>query len=185
MQKKCLLILIGLALGIKAADGEQKNRFVDALRLYTSKQIGIKDLKEQLATYTQDELSNPDKDSLTPLMRSVEHPCIVRMLLDYGADPRIQVDGQDVLTFTFQKAYVEGDVYSKMLDLLKNHMGITSEEDAFSHALKQGMVFTQKEKHLFMIFDYFCFWEKNRDYELVGGFIFQPDGYLIKGGKKK
>ena len=72
-----------------------------------------------------------------------------------------------------------------MLDILKTNMDITSEADAFSHALKQGMVFTQRDNIQFKIFDCFCFWEKNRDYELVGGFIVQPDGYLIKGCKKK
>lgn len=185
MQKKYLLAMIGLALGLQAAAGERENRVVKALQLYKLARMSPAELKVQLKRCTRDELSNPDKDDLTPLMRSFWNPFIVKMLLESGADPSIQVNGQDVLTLAFKEAYTGSVSGSKVLDILKNKMGIASEDDAVSHALKQGLVFTQEEKYDFIICHCWLPWEENRDYKMVKPFFFQSKGCLTKGCKKK
>ena len=197
MQQKYPLILIGLALGTQAADGEQKNRFVDALRRYNYARISIEEMGALFATYTQDELSNPNKHELTPLMASVRKPEIIKLLLEFGADPRVQVNGQDVLTFAFKKAYTHpedyrhpADIsvrhsYSVVLDILKKEMGIESEKDAFTYAIKQGMEFTQEDKQRFAFNSTHSQRGKNRDFEMVRALLYKLDGYSIKGCSKK
>lgn len=186
VQKKYLLTLIGLALGLQAAHSEQKNESINTLRFYLYEQIDVEELKERLSVYDKDELSKPINVGLTLLMKFAGCFRVVKALLECGADPwvQVQVDGQelDVLTFVFKKTYIRDSYWSLSLDLLKKKMDVTSEEDAFTHALKQGMVFTEEDRRSFEANSKYCDPKviKNRKFGMVKDFIFQSEGCLTK-----
>ncbi len=201
IQKKYLFILIGFALELQAAeDGGQRHRFTYDLREYLVKMIDFDQLKTRLESYTQAELSSPDRYNFTPLMDSIEHSEIFKLLLDAGADSSVQVNGKDVLTFLFKKAYTDGGAYSLLLNQLKETANM-NEEKVLDHARLQGIEFNKHDRDGFDIqyrssmlpISAFPLEGRarrdeeraGRDYEMVKLFLYPPDGCLTKGAKKK
>jgi len=202
IQKKYLFILIGFALMLQGAadDGQQGDKFSWDFRYYIARIISLEELKTRLASYTQAELNSPDGYGQTPLLSSVGYRDVFKLLLDAGADFLVQANGKDVLTLVFKKAYTDGADYNRFLNWLKEKANM-NEEDVFNHALKQEMVFDEEDVKGFEIecgssmlpISAFPPEERarrdeeraGRDYEMVRGFIFPPDGCLIKGAKKK
>lgn len=169
---------------------EDETRFEkDLHRFRNVEMMGFVEFDISIATYTKDELNIPNSNGKTPLMRALEftHLALFEALLKRGADPTVQVNGQDMLTLAFKEAYVqEWESCSLILDILKKKMEMVSEEDAFTYSLKQGICFSQREIDCMngMVLCGAIEPKKNRDYKMVWNFFSRSRGCLTKGCKK-